>query len=312
MDSEFALWFCTQYDFLGNGTPVEMFRQERRERLDEGAKAIVNALRRSVQSIFAVEARDGRDYTMADCRTGYRYLVRTVDLSGPLEIGRVVAARIAWNPGEADGSHYLLGMVLPMKKEAAEKARQEAASEREEAARWRGAFLKRFGRADPMFGNGEAAHRALLDLRDEVTGKKTGGKRRKGAEGFPTEDELWEMTVGPWEELIDEQGPVALMFESDGLHASAVYPGLLEALESVDDAEAAREALRRAVEDEEEIPLTSLRRLLEEHRDRAVRLLSGAHPNIKSFEDVKRLVERRRAEPFDLVPGIDLSLCIPR
>jgi hypothetical protein len=163
-----------------------------------------------------------------------------------------------------------------------------------------------------MFGNGEAAHRALLDLRDEVTGKKTGGKRRKGAEGFPTEDELWEMTVGPWEELIDEQGPVALMFESDGLHASAVYPGLLEALESVDDAEAAREALRRAVEDEEEIPLTSLRRLLEEHRDRAVRLLSGAHPNIKSFEDVKRLVERRRAEPFDLVPGIDLSLCIPR
>ena len=312
MEGEFALWFCTEYDYMGCGAPAELFWQEFWHHLSKATRAMANALRRSIWSTFTVTGRDGSEYRLANCRTGYEHLVRTVDFSSSMEKGDVVVARIAWNPEKNDRSYCFLGLVLPMEKEAAEVTGNRAASEKEETARWRGAFLERFSRADPVFQNGEEAHRAFSDFRDGFLGNKAGGKRHNGDSGFPTKRELWEMTVGPWEDLISELRPVAMMFESDGLHASAIYPRLLQALDgSGGDDAVAREAVRRAVEDEDEIPLAGLRRLLEEHQDRAVRLLSMVRPQIKRFEDLKRLVERRRAEPFDLMPAVDMDMCSP-
>jgi len=289
-----------------------VFWREHREQLDEGTQALANALRRSVWSTFSVSGRDGRDYRLVDCRTGYEHLVRTVDFSSTLEKGDVVVARIAWDAGAADRSYKFLGLVLPMENEAAEVTKREAASDREETARWREAFLKRFGRADPVFLDGEEAHREFSDFREKFLGTSAGGKRHGKVGELPTEHEMWELTVGPWADIIDEEEPVALMFESDRLHASSAYPELLRALDgSPGDEATAREAVHRAVEDEDEIPLTSLRRLLEGHKERAVQLLSAARREIRCFDDVKRLVERRRAEPFDLAPEMNLDLCAP-
>ncbi len=312
MDNEFITWFCTENKDISGETPVEAFARDWWLKLDERTRLLTNAIRRSVRSVFQVAEKEGNDYRLVDCRTEQRYVVRTVDLTAPIDVGATVFARIIWNTDPVDGCFHFQGLVLAMEEAAVEDARNKARILRETAVRFRNAFIERFGRMDPTFTDGEEGYEALSKYREALVEKGGSGKRRKSKTWFPSPGELWDTAVGPWERLIEEKGPVALMFEGDGLHASPVYPGLARALDGTEkDGKIASEALRKVIEEDEEIPLTSLRRLLLENIERSVRLASAVYPDIKDFEALKRLIEMRRAEPFDLEPTVDLRQCMP-
>jgi len=309
MASEFAVWFCAECPAWESeeDTHIEWFRRMYEEHLDGRTRTLARALNRSVQSLFVVEGPAEGGYRLRDCVTDHEYLVRA-DLERPLGTGWAVYTRLVRDTGPDDGSYCILSTVFPMKDEAVTEARRQASSKRELLDGVRKEFISLFGRCDPVFGHAGLALAAMVKFEKVWNRGRRGAGRRRGR---PAADDLFRL-LGLTEFDFMREGPaspVALLFEEDGLRVVEDYPDILGALDGTEKDEAQRrEQVREAIEDDGWLPMTTVRRLFEEYRDEVIGILSGIHPQIGTFEDVKRQAERERCEPFDLIPPPRLNL----
>jgi hypothetical protein len=253
---------------------------------------------KSPHSIFEVVERRGKDYRVVDCRTEREYRVRTIDMA-PLKDGTAVLARLVRNVDTDDGTYHFQGAAIPLPMESASKCRQEQAPGKETVAILRRAFIEHFGRCDPVFPSGKVAMERLYEF------QMAHSRRMAKERGFPEpgEGEIRKL-MGFDLEANREIAPLALMFEVDGLIISQYYPDVLAALDgSMEDERRRNGIINEVVEDGSILSITTLRRLFERFEPAVVKTLSKSHPEVSTFGDVKRLVERKRCEPFDLVPA---------
>ena len=299
MAMEFGMWLCTEFIIEDEGqTPVEWFRETFDPVLDDGVRSMAQALLKSPHSIFEVVERKGKDYRVVDCRTENEYRVRTIDMA-PLKEGTAVLARLVRNVDTDDGTYHFQGAAVPLPIESASKCRQELAPGRETVTILRRAFIEHFGRCDPVFPSGKDAMERLYDF------QMAHSRRMAKERGFPEpgEGEIRKL-MGFDLEANGEIEPLALMFEIDGLIISRCYPDVLTALDgSMGDEKMRDGIINEVVDDCGILSITTLRRLFEQFGPTVVKTLSKSHPEVSSFGDVKRLVERKRCEPFDLVPA---------
>jgi hypothetical protein len=195
-----------------------------------------------------------------------------------------------------------------MKDEAVAQARRQASSKRELLDGVRKEFIRLFGRCDPVFGHAGLALAAMVKFEKVWNRGRPGAGRRRGR---PAADDLFRLLGLTEFDFMREDlaGPVALLFEQDGLRVVEDYPDILGALDGTEKDEARRrELVQEAIEDDGWLPMTTVRRIFEEYRDEVMGILSGIHPQIRTFEDVKRQAGRERCEPFDLVPPPRLNL----
>ena len=299
MAMEFGMWLCTEFIIEDEGqTPVEWFRETFDPILDERTRCMAQALLKSPHSIFEVVERRGKNYRVVDCRTEHEYRVRTIDMA-PLKEGTAVLARLVRNVDPDDGTYHFQGAAIPLPAESASECRKELASGRETVAIMRRSFIEHFGRCDPVFPTGKEAMEKLFEF------QLAQSRRMARERGFPEpgKDEIGKL-MGFDGEANSESAPLALMFEVDGLIISRPYHDVLAALDgSIKDERMRDGIINEVVEDSDILSITTLRRLFEQFGPTVVKTLSKSHPEVSSFGDVKMLVERKRCEPFDLVPA---------
>jgi len=296
--AEFPVWFCADYTITGTRmTPVHWFRRRFGPMVDERTRRLAQALEHSVHSYFDIRERKDKEYVVVDCWTEQEYHVTTLDMH-PMEAKSALATRILRWIEPDNGTYHFQGLVMEISPQVTADCRKKAAEDREKLGVVRGEFISHFGRCDPVFASGKEAYGKMMEF--QLAALKADSERTGCP--MPADKELEEMSKVP--KMLEESNvPWALVFETNGLALSRDYPPVVAVFEgTVKDGELGNKVLRELIEDDSKLPVNTIRRIFEQHREKTVKLLSASYPEVKTYDDVKKLVERMRCEPYELTP----------